>query len=53
MSRVGTKSDDPKDGKEDHQRRLMHDVGWQEGIIQTVSNFMFQNRHQASYAKQS
>lgn len=24
----------------------MQEVGWQEGVIQSVSNFMFQNRHQ-------
>lgn len=25
---------------------MMHEVGWQEGVIQSISNFMFQNRHQ-------
>lgn len=26
--------------------RLMQEVGWQEGVIQSVANFMFQNRRQ-------
>ncbi|CAM9498254.1 unnamed protein product [Chrysoparadoxa australica] len=30
--------------------RLMHSVGWQEGVVQNISNFMYQNRHQMAGA---
>ncbi|CAM9310140.1 unnamed protein product [Ectocarpus sp. 12 AP-2014] len=33
--------------------RLMQDVGWQEGVIQSVANFMFQNRRQLAGAYRS
>lgn len=33
--------------------RLMQDVGWQEGVIQSVANFMFQNRRQVRRNTQS
>eukprot|EP00904_Undaria_pinnatifida_P006940 jgi/Undpi1/3376/HiC_scaffold_15.g06749.m1 len=33
--------------------RLMQEVGWQEGVIQSVSNFMFQNRQQLAGAYRS
>ncbi|CAN0178312.1 unnamed protein product [Ascophyllum nodosum] len=33
--------------------RMMQDVGWQEGIIQSIANFMFQSRHQLAGAYRS
>ncbi|CAN0114314.1 unnamed protein product [Pylaiella littoralis] len=33
--------------------RLMQEVGWQEGVIQSVANFMFQNRRQLAGAFRS
>ncbi|CAM9129165.1 unnamed protein product [Discosporangium mesarthrocarpum] len=39
-SSAGSSEDDADQG------RIMQDVGWQEGVIQSVSNFMFQNRNQ-------
>lgn len=35
-------------GEDEGGGRLMKDIGWQEGVIQSVSNFMFQNRTQVN-----
>lgn len=37
---------DASSGGAERSGRLMQEVGWQEGVIQSVANFMFQNRRQ-------
>jgi Ca2+-binding EF-hand superfamily protein len=33
--------------------RLQKQMGWQEGVIQSIANFMYQNRHQLAGAFRS
>eukprot|EP00752_Nemacystus_decipiens_P008777 g7832.t1 len=44
---------DTSSAKAETTGRLMQEVGWQEGVIQSVANFMFQNRRQLAGAYRS
>lgn len=49
----GSSSDSSHSTTSNKEGRMMHEVGWQEGVIQSISNFMFQNRHQVGIPRMS